>query len=243
MPAQKPTLHFAFMEGEPGVESTPDGELAWREFQIQDWTKIENAYGCDLPKPVRSEINYFTWLYLLGAQGEQAAVPVSEVTNLIGSVRRAAEELRAELLQANQLHHGAAAAILESISEGHSLKIEAVSSFVRRCELAEAELKNSTLPGHVVGEAWDRWVRELATILTKYGLPAEAGKNRDGPGEHKTSKFTALVIALQECLPDKYQRPFNSGPALTKAIHRALRPIEILKENSGGHVSPHTQEE
>jgi hypothetical protein len=226
MPRPKPTLHFALVEGEP-------------HFEVKDWTKIESAYGSDLTEPVRNQINHVTWLYLLFAQHEQAAVPASDVANLISSVRRDAEQVQAALLKSGQLHHGAAVAVIESVN-GPPLKIDAVanlmSSLIHRCELAETELKNSTLPGHVVGEAWDRWVRDLATILSKHGLPAVAGKNWDGPGVHTISEFTALVIALQDCLPDIYGRPFHSGPAITKAIHRALTPLR----DEGGHVSSNT---
>src|SRR5262249_22684326 len=113
--------------------------------------------------------------------------------------------------------------------EGPPLKIGAVtslmSSLVARCEVAEAELKNKTLPGHVAGEAWDRWVRELTTILRKRGLPTEPGKNWDGPGVHELSHFTALLCALHECLPSMYRRQFNSIRAQIQATHRAQRGL------------------
>src|SRR5262245_37078402 len=129
MGQRKPTLHFALVEGEP-------------RFEI-DWTRLETAYGFHLPEPVRNEINQVTLLYLLFAQHEQAAVPVSDVAKRISSVRRAAEQLRSSLLEAGQFHHGVAPAVIESVSDGQPLKIDAVanlmSSLVHRCELAEAE--------------------------------------------------------------------------------------------------------
>ena len=100
MPRPKPTLHFTLVEGEPG------GDFV-RPFEVKDWTKIESAYGSNLPEPMRNQINHVTWLYLLFAQCEQAAVPVSDVAKRISSVRRAAEQLRDVLLEASQLHHGA----------------------------------------------------------------------------------------------------------------------------------------
>jgi hypothetical protein len=247
--ARRPhTFPFALVEGEPG--------------ELKDWSRIQSAFGVVFPERVRRGVSDATWLYRFLAPCELAALPVSDVDKLISSVRRQAKQLQTTLLKASQLHHGAAAAMVESFSDNivtaegaittpqdaklnalaqpedasayiaerqakeadlPPLKINAVatvmSSLVRRCELAEAELKNSKLPGHVVGEAWDRWVCDLTKIIEDAGLPIEAGRHV-GDG---AASFALFVEALQSELPLEHRRYTQSREALVQGIHRARR--------------------
>ena len=210
MARPKPNLPFALVEDEPAL----------LDF---DWRAIEDAYGFPIHEKVRTDIEAATWRYRLFAQCEQKAVPLSDVKNLINALKRDAKAFQTALSKANSLHSGAAAALVEFVMQkifGRRLRLQflelELGSFVRACDLAEADLDKNRPLSHRDGEAWGAWIREMTDIMKEHGLNIEAGKNRDGqPDDGTKAPFTALVEAV-------HGQSRSSG-ALTKAIHRARR--------------------
>jgi hypothetical protein len=98
--------------------------------------------------------------------------------------------------------------------------IESMSLALSKCDLSQ-------IKGHQKqGQAWDHWVCELTAIAEHAELPFGVSKD---PRSASDSPFVCLVAALQDLLPEEYQRcqekspdgSFTNKQKLADAIHTA----------------------
>jgi hypothetical protein len=225
VPKQKATVPFTLVEGEPRFE-----------INDADWLGIESAYGHKLSESVRSAIGIATWRYLLFAQSEKAASPLSDARKRIRIIANAAKAFRSLLIEHHRPQSDSSIFADHVVTKhlgGGQLSDEAhrLSSIEAACDSAERELKDPHHPSHRQGEAWDHWICELTSLLTTARLPTVAGKNVDGLGGHGAElPFPTLVLELERHLPAGCPRHTQSSAALVQAIHRARRGL-----GAGGH--------
>lgn len=78
--------------------------------------------------------------------------------------------------------------------------------------------------GQRQGDAWNRWIAELYTIMTDAGISATTS-NDSGKRAHTETPFERFVKELQKQLPEELRRPEKG---LAKAIQRATKNCRIL---------------
>ena len=99
-----------------------------------------------------------------------------------------------------------------------------ISSFVIACKRSLREMSDPNRAEFKKGEAWNKWICDLAAILEPSGLTTSARKDFDKRKQERPSRFVVLVSALQEYVPAQCRRTCSEAGMAT-AISRAKRQL------------------
>jgi hypothetical protein len=196
-----------------------------------NWQLIEETYARRLDQTVRQKIQEVTVEFASDAIFELTVASVDAARKEIESILSAAEQLRDAIPEPSATVDGASYArhLLVKHIRDPALPVPTVmpyrdpirvfsrivTSCVTACQRSLEELDD---PDWSIeeGEAWERWINRLTSVLAAANLPTAARKDDAEP-----SAFVSLVDKLQACLPPKCQRPVQSHQALATAIARA----------------------
>jgi hypothetical protein len=178
---------------------------------------LEKAIRRPIDPEVRSKIEEINYDYLTLATWEETATPASSVIKDVEVIKSATVKYRNALLLKDgfQARHEIETEL--GLPRG-ALRDEALGlrARVRGCDAVVGRL--NAQEGYVPGEAWDRWIGQLARALKAAGLPTKARKDKDG-----TSPFVMFIAVLQDLLPAKFRRHTKNHTALAAAINKARR--------------------
>jgi hypothetical protein len=227
----KPNLSFAAADGRPSLR-----------ISKPCWQRIEIAYGHPIASPARRGIRAATREYLDWSDFEQTAAAMAQSRKRVHEIKQAARQFRQAMFVCppaigRQADHCARSLICRHMGltfEGgrnglQNLALKIDRDISKGCEGALADLTRQKDFGFRRGEAWERWVRRLTTILSKNGLPTQVRKDTEKTKAVKPSPFVSFIRELQACLPEKFrrahtQRPdFEANIALSTAIGRSRR--------------------
>jgi hypothetical protein len=189
---------------------------------------------------MRRKIRVATREYLDWAPFELAAEPNAKAVARVIAIKKAARDFQRIILQCppeigRDADYFARALISEysglAWNNGRdglqNLALKTERAILRGCAQALAELRRAEHSGFRKGEMWDRWVRQLTSILSKDHLPTQVRKDTDKRKAAMPSAFVAFVRELQVCLPRDYRRSqahrpdFDANIALSNAIVKA----------------------
>jgi hypothetical protein len=214
-----PTLLFALTSGEPAIDITNE-----------DWLRIEEAYGHELPAVVRRQIFEATTSFVYFEVFDRLAEPRHWAAKRVERVRKAAGQFYKSLLDGSP---GVARVFADHLitkhfkdprlADGNQLEhlYGVLTSLLVACNLAAGEVNDPNLQGHHKGEYWERWIRQLTSIIEGEGLPSDARSDSDKLAGDESPAFVAFVDELQNCAPGEVRRHSTSKLALARAIERA----------------------
>jgi hypothetical protein len=214
MSKRTPKLNFAWLNGRPPTVQISD----------DDWHQIESAYGRDIPRNVRADIEKATNSFVESSAFAKAAAPASKVSDRVKVLhKRAAELLEILCATADDRNDAAAAAqrLIEKNGCSFSLSADAIGALIAATRKAQQELTSSCSSGLSDTDHWELWVRRVIASAKRGGLPSGVRKDRDGDPSWKPSPFVVLIDALQHRLP--YPRRALSMEALSQAIAQARK--------------------
>jgi hypothetical protein len=201
-----------------------------------DWQRIEFAYGQKLSPKARRDIHETTQEFVVRAEFEQNAEPVSDACDRINAIIRAASSLRSVLDGGNHDADIHARTLIKKHlrKHGDAVKkrrpkkddaVRGISSDMRMLIFASQdalmELDDAKDWGFSKGEAWDRWIGRLTSIAKQHDLPW--GARKDSDKQSSSSPFVELVWELQKFAP-KAHRPYSRS-AVAVAIGAARRRV------------------
>jgi hypothetical protein len=213
------------------------------QFSISndDWSRIERAYGHDVPRTAREQIHRATHTFLLFVEGERAARPISEARDRLLQLKGAAAVFQTVVFD-NPQDSGwdsrvyADRLVKQYFDDTRIAGADALrslglvmSSLVVACDHALSHLQNPQNQGRRRGEGWESWVRRITDALKAHQLPIEVRKDTDKNATRKPSPFVALIRELQACIPEADRRSTHSEIALSEAIVRGRRPRRVTK--------------
>ncbi len=233
MGRRKEIVGFAKAEGEPVLLSSAQLQL------------LADAYGRDLPKPVRTKIAFWTALFSLTMHGERHAPSLATLDSDLRKLHRVARSLRESVFGPRE-------------GDGMDVSLDAVVKFYegrrprRRTKdipdlfipllqhaldaiLVTSEFLQSNLNRHCPrterGWSWEMLVGRIYSILKEHGFAV--GARKDFEALDRISSFVSLIKALQKELPHECRRFTASDSALSQGISRALRkeiaPNDVLR--------------
>jgi hypothetical protein len=215
-------MRFAMMSVAPPPAAVTDDQKRPKPLiSDEDWPKIEEAYGHKLSAAITLEVLRVTVSFVLFEPFERAALPLADAQKRVQLVKDAAGKLFSDLF--NGPSDDATTIAVELIDRHFNGSLrEKLLSLAAACNSALAEMESS--PSHREGTAWDKWIRDLATILDAAGLPTTASKGRGKSKSDSPSAFVSFVLKLQNCVPEEARR-HKTPDGLATAINRARRGL------------------
>jgi hypothetical protein len=195
---------------------------------IENHTKeIEHRYGHALPLKAWAKVLIATELFLLSSQAEDQLMSISDLKTALAATREHAQRLKEKL--SNDDANGIRPVMISNLDELVVIELLlALEQVVRKSKALEDLVSDSDYQGFQVGGAWQHWTISLASILKEHGLPYQVRKDVDKqkPGS-AISPFVKLVDSLQRLLPEKVRRHTQSLDALSQALVRGRKGIEL----------------
>ena len=205
----------------------------WHRLTLQDWQRIEAAYGQPVHSKVRQLIEAQNNIYCCWLGTETARAPIEDIRREL-TVGKAIFKLRLQL-DAFALSGSPAAAqarallerSLEDLSEGsiwmHGAPLrhtcEILASIERACS-RNLDLNDGVSSRE--GLSWENWVWLISQVLENAGLPTGIRKDHGKP-----SAFVCFFRELQNSFPE-YRRHDHSDEALAKALNKARSFLRAL---------------
>jgi hypothetical protein len=219
------------------------------------WEAIETDFARCISTDVRQRVEEATRQYVASAAFEIDTVPLAAPRAHLDKIRRALERVRELLSHGSRPGPDYARHLLQNHIRderlggwaSNSLKstgpywidpiaalIDVLNSCTAGCASAVRELDDPDF-SVAEGEAWDRWIGQLAAILTEAGL--RVGVAKHAAYEERPSAFVSLVDRLQKSLPSFAVRHAQSLGALAKAINSARRGTHAAQRIGRGPPS------
>jgi len=214
----------------------PDYSAAPPQLNLADWSRLERAYGHQLPKSLRQQILEETEILKFAAICSDDH-RITDVEKRIKRIQSRAKALHAAFRAGRpspaQLYgDGLIDAYFQTeFSVDPTKEHDSVVSYLTKlmdtldaaCTSASASLgrvEKNNAPNRYV---WGLWIDALTRILKASDFPTGARKDSDKKKGNRPPAFVALVHELQKSLPPEYRPPFHSYDALAQAISRARR--------------------
>jgi hypothetical protein len=190
------------------------------------WSRIERAYGSEIPPDVRSEIIHATSAYLFKVQCG-TSFPVPDARKRIGSIQAHSRNLLKVLMRPSTKSAASHGELLIGLRFNQLWNEEnAASDFARvrmvaralteACILAEMDLAKWN-QGRV--DPWDGWTDAITRILAKAGMPRGLSKSKD-------TTFVGLIAGLQNLLPKEVRKHGQTRDSLVQALWRARKGMQ-----------------
>jgi hypothetical protein len=218
--------------------------LAVQPIELNDaqWKSIELAYGRSITPEVREQIVLATNRFIQLEKAEEGVETMSDAIKRIDALHKCAKALIAAIdkrpigdttreyvddgiaLEYSSLETGDFGKRFSTRNYVSCLCLE-LSRFVAACEKTSGQFtdasQNTYWPD---GAAREIWIRDLTRLLEAHGLPTGVRKDieRRESLPDDASPFLKFIRALQDCLPNRYQRTSARG-ALSEAITKARR--------------------
>jgi hypothetical protein len=207
---------------------TASAEKFPSDFSIKDddWLAVERACGCSFPRKTRDEMQKVTRDFIYWASAETRAELLSTAQECILAWKGAADDFDRALYgqpesdARSYARHLVTKYFIDRRFRRTDLFQDlsgVLSDFIGACSHALNEDGASEDRGFRQGESWERWVRDLTKVLKENGFPTAV--RTDDLGDK--SRFTWLVVSLQELVPAKVRRLCATRLAAGKAIQRA----------------------
>jgi hypothetical protein len=231
----KPNLNFSAAGPNPRLK-----------ISARAWMRVEEAYGYPLDPSVRKKICAVTRQYLQWAELEQSARSSAECARRVCMIKDAARAFRKAILEhspkisrdADYYARWMICKHMELAFDGRdglqNLAVRFDRQISTTCDRTLAELRCQESFGFRHGEMWERWIRDLTTIVSDVKLPTQVRKDTDKIKSGKPSPFVSLVRELQTCLPQEYRR---SRPPGADAVANIALSTAIVRARARGRVS------
>jgi hypothetical protein len=201
------------------------------KISVDDWTRIEKAYGHPLDSTLRQRIIESTEMLKFRAVFAEDQ-RIADVEKRIEGIQKRAKALYAAFQRGkvNPSHRFGDLCIEAQFSadlttNGNNVNrlIKSLVSLDTACTAALDYLDRTAKVTPSERSIWNLWINTLTHALCEKGLPTSARKDSDKHKGSVPSTFVALVSELQKTLPPAYKPSFHSNDALAQAISRARR--------------------
>ena len=196
-----------------------------------DWKRIEQAYGHELPLEVREYIRFVTYVLSVVGDAERNAPALEKLKAKTRKLSDAAQSLLKEAgrpaptemdTSFETLTDELATAVKEHAND-HSQFLLTVYAVLAGCNLMLSAWESDC--GLREGWAWDAWVQGISEKVEHHGLPSAARKDLNNAEEVK-SPFVWLINELHKHIPQELRRHDHAtvtSAALEQAIYRARK--------------------
>jgi hypothetical protein len=222
-------------------------------FNDDQWSRIEKAYGHELPEPVRAFILLATEALRLVGSAELNAPALKKIIAKTKNLKRAAQSLLEET--GRPMEEDAAwrsfeaateetATVVKEFPNDHLQFLIVVNSLIGGCNLMLCKWASDG--GLREGRMWDAWVQGISERMQHQELPHAARKDVDKRDSSQVnSEFVLLIDELQKHIPKNLCHHTQSIDALAQAIYRARKSnwwpeLVPLNKEDGLHPVPKT---
>jgi hypothetical protein len=202
-------------------------------FTQDDWKRIEQAYGHDLPLEVREYIRFVTDALSVVGNVERNAPALEKLKAKTKKLSDAAQSL---LKEAGWPTPTETDTSIEILTESLATAVkEYANDYLQFLLMVYAVLKGCNLMhrtwesdgGLREGWVWDAWVQGISEKVEHHGLPSAARKDSDKrDAENVKSPFVRLIRELHKHVPEELRRhdPRHvTKDRLEQAIYRARK--------------------
>jgi hypothetical protein len=199
----------------------------------EDWKRIEQAYGHDLPLEVREYIRFVTYALSVVENVERSAPALEKLKAEAKRLSDAAQSLLkaagwpapTEIDTSIEILTEALATAVKEYANDHVQFLLMVYAALEACNLmlhaweADGGLRE--------GWIWDAWVQGISEKVEHHGLPSAVRKDSDKrDAENVKSPFVRLIRELHKHVPEELRRHdprYVTKDRLEQAIYRARK--------------------